>query len=186
MLTMKGFWIFIIAVAVVGAGFVIWYISASNKLRAAKVKIDESRSGIDVALTKRFDLLTKMLEITKGYAAYEKFTMIEAIKMRSGMPLSECAEINGKLNEIAKAINVAVEAYPELKADRSFAALQATCADAEEHLSASRRAYNSNVSYYNQLLVKFPTSAVANGLGLRAEEFFTADEEKREDVKMAF
>ena len=54
---------------------VIWYISTMNKLRQLEVKVDEAMSGIDVALTKRFDALTKMLDTTKGYAKHETETL---------------------------------------------------------------------------------------------------------------
>ena len=96
------------------------------------------------------------------------------------------AEINAKLNETANAINMVAEAYPELRSSENFKQLQITVADVEEHLSASRRVYNANVSYYNQLIVKFPSSIVANSIGAKAEEFFQADDEKRSDVKMDF
>ena len=62
--------------------FGIWYISVSNKLNRSIVKIDESLSGIDVALTKRYDVLTKMIDVVKSYAKHEKETLYEVIKLR--------------------------------------------------------------------------------------------------------
>ena len=59
-------------------------------------------------------------------------------------------------------------------------------ADIEEHLQASRRLYNADVSEYNQAIVTFPGSIVANSIHATAAEFFKADEAKREDVKMSF
>ena len=58
----------LIAIVVIILIFVIWYISTSNKLNRTVVKIDESLSGIDIALTKRYDVLTKMIEVVKSYA----------------------------------------------------------------------------------------------------------------------
>lgn len=175
-----------IILAVILVLVIAWYISVMNKIKTTQVKIAEARSGIDIALTKRFDILTKLLDITKAYANHEKFTIIETIKMRKGMSVAECSEINAKLNETAHAINMVAEAYPELRSSENFKQLQITVADVEEHLSASRRVYNANVSYYNQLIVKFPPSIVANSIGAKAEEFFQADDEKRSDVKMDF
>ena len=57
-----------IVIAVVILIILIWFVATSNALNKAVVKIDEANSGIDVALTKRYDVLTKMLDITKGYA----------------------------------------------------------------------------------------------------------------------
>lgn len=178
--------IFGIILAVILVLVIAWYISVMNKIKTTQIKIAEARSGIDIALTKRFDILTKLLDITKAYANHEKFTIIETIKMRKGMSVAECSEINAKLNETANAINMVAEAYPELRSSENFKQLQITVADVEEHLSASRRVYNANVSYYNQLIVKFPSSIVANSIGAKAEEFFQADDEKRSDVKMDF
>lgn len=179
-------WVIIGILLVLCVGIIGWYISTSNKLKMLIVKIEEARSGIDIALTKRYDILTKMFSITKGYANFEKETIIETVKMRSNKSIAECTEINRALDEAAKEINVAVEAYPSLKADSSFKQLQITVADVEEHLAASRRAYNSNVSRFNQLVVKFPSSVVANNSGFTALDFFQADETKREDVNLSF
>lgn len=68
---------------------VIWYISTSNKLNRAVVKIDESLSGIDVALTKRYDVLTKMIDVVKSYAKHEQETLFEVIKLRENMSIKE-------------------------------------------------------------------------------------------------
>lgn len=178
-------WILII-LAVIIVLVLVWYISTLNKLRRTEVKINESRSGIDIALTKRFDLLTKLLDITKAYAKHEKSTIMETIKMRSGMSLKECSEANSIMNEAQKSINIVAEAYPELKSSENFKQLQMTVADVEEHLSAARRAYNSNVSVFNQMIVSFPTSIIANSQSLSAKDFFEAETEKQNDVKMDF
>ena len=83
----------LIAVAIVILIFVIWYISTSNKLNRLVVKIDESLSGIDVALTKRYDVLTKMIEVVKSYAKHEKETLFEVIKLRENMSLKEKSKV---------------------------------------------------------------------------------------------
>ncbi|MCR4594060.1 MAG: LemA family protein [Clostridiales bacterium] len=180
-------WKYILAaVVIILILIVVWYIRTYNKIRSSQVKINETLSGIDIALTKRYDMLSKLLDITKAYANHEKFTLIETIKMRAGMTASECSEVNSKLDEIAKSIHITAEAYPELKSSENFKQLQITVADVEEHLSASRRAYNANVSAYNRMLVTFPSSIVANSLGAEQADFFQAESEKREDVKMDF
>ncbi len=180
-------WKYVLAVlAVLVVACIIWYIKTFNKIKSTQVKIDETLSGIDVALTKRFDMLSKLLDITKAYAQHEKFTLIETIRMRSGMSVQECSEVNSKLDEIARSIRITAEAYPELRSSENFKQLQITVADVEEHLSASRRAYNANVSAYNQMLVTFPSSIVAGRIGAQKAEFFQAETEKKEDVKMDF
>ena len=170
---------------------VAWYISTMNWFRRTKVKVDEANSGIDVALTKRYDLLTKALASVKGYAKHESETLSKVIGMRTGnikdLSLDEKSKLNAELNEVQRGINVVVEQYPQLKADTQFSLLQNQTADCEEQLQAARRVYNSNVSTFNQRRVTFPSSFVANRIGFREDlEFFKADEEKREDVKFEF
>lgn len=168
----------------------IWYISKMNQLRALEVKIEESLSGIDVALTKRYDLLTKMLQTTKGYAKHEAETLENVIKWRNGVPtnatIEERNEFASSLAKVASGLNVVMEQYPSLKADRMFSNLQASIADSEEQLQAARRFYNSNVSYLNSLIVQFPSSIVAKKINMTKKSFFEAEETKRQDVNLEF
>jgi len=83
-------------------------------------------------------------------------------------------------------INVAVEAYPELKAEKLFMSLSRSITDVEEHLQAARRVYNSNVSRINSMIVTFPTSIVAGMVHIDKKEFFEAEVAKREDVEISF
>ena len=166
----------------------IWYISKMNQLRALEVKIEESLSGIDVALTKRYDLLTKMLQTTKGYAKHEAETLENVIKWRNGVPtnatIEERNEFASSLAKVASGLNVVMEQYPSLKADRMFSNLQASIADSEEQLQAARRFYNSNVSHLNSLIVQFPSSIVAKKINMTKKSFFEAEEAKRQEVNL--
>ena len=184
--------IVVVAVLVIAViAVVAWWISTMNWFRRTKVKVEEANSGIDVALTKRFDLLTKSLAAVKGYAKHEAETLSNVISMRSGnikdLSLDEKSKLNAELSQVQRGINVVVEQYPQLKADTQFTLLQNQSADCEEQLQAARRVYNSNVSTFNQKRVTFPSSIVANRIGFKEDlEFFKADEEKREDVKFDF
>lgn len=177
--------IFAIA-AVVFVIFVVgaWYIGTMNRFRYLDVKIDEALSGIDVALTKRFDSLSKMWSLAKKYMEHEKGTLENVIKMRNqgANTIQEKQALNNEMGKLMSGFNVVFEQYPELKADRSIAETQAAVMDIEEHLQAARRLYNSNVSLYNQLKVMFPTSIVGNMIHAEEKEFFEAEDRKREDV----
>lgn len=179
-----------IVIVVVFLICLIWYISKMNQLRALEVKIEESLSGIDVALTKRYDLLTKMLQTTKGYAKHEAETLENVIKWRNGVPtnatIEERNEFASSLTKVASGLSVVVEQYPSLKADRMFSNLQASIADSEEQLQAARRFYNSNVSHLNSLIVQFPSSIVAKKINMTKKSFFEAEEAKRQDVNLEF
>ena len=174
----------VIIIAIIG-----WWISTSNKFKVMQVKIDEALSGIDVALTKRFDLLTKAVATAKGYAKHESETLEKIISMRNPgkySSLGEKQEFANATTEAIKSLNVVVEQYPTLKADTQFTSIQRHIADVEEQLQAARRLYNSNVSTYNQAIIVFPGSIVANKGGFTKREFFEAEESKREDVKIEF
>lgn len=174
--------VLIVAAVVILLAFIGWYISVSNKLNRAVVKIDEASSGIDVALTKRYDVLTKMIDVVKAYAKHEKETLFEVVNLRRDMTMAEKNEANVVMNDNLAKIRVIAENYPELKSSNNYMTLQKSIADVEEHLQAARRLFNSNVSIYNQMLVSFPSSAIAKNKKLVSKDFFEAEASKREDV----
>ncbi|MFW5794289.1 MAG: LemA family protein [Bacillota bacterium] len=183
----------VIALIIVGAILLIiliWFIGVMNKLRQLELKVKEAESGIDVALTKRFDMLTKMLETTKGYAKHEAETLEKVVKWRSGVPenasLKEKQEFQEQMNRVAQGINVVVEKYPDLKANTVFMELQKSITNAEEHLQAARRLYNANVTKINHIVVTFPQSIVANKINMDKKPYFEAEESKRQDVDFNF
>ncbi len=180
----------LIIVGVLVVLIVLWYIGTMNKLRQLELKVHEAESGIDVALTKRFDMLTKMLETTKGYAKHEAETLEKVVKWRSGIPqnatVKDKEEFLSQMNQVASGINVVVEQYPDLKANTVFLGLQSAVANTEEHLQAARRLYNANVTRINTVIVTFPQSIVANAIHMEKKAYFEAEEKKREDVEFKF
>lgn len=163
---------------------VIWYIVTMNSLRVAALKVEEANAGIDVALTKRYDVLTKQLAVVKQYASYESKTLYETIRLRSGMTVNEKAEAAGKMDAAGKEFMLTAEAYPELKSSENYISLQASISDVEEHLQAARRLYNANVTSYNTKIVMFPASIVAGMCGMQKKDLFQAEDYKRKDVEM--
>ena len=176
----------LIGILVVVVLVVVWYIGTSNSIKTLDLKVQEGESGIDVALTKRYDVLTKMLDTVKGYMTHEQSTLVQMVQLRSGMSMNERNAANKSMDEVAKQINIMAENYPELKSSNNFVMLQNTITDVEEHLQAARRLYNSNVNAYNAKIVVFPNSIVANAMGAREKQFFEAEETKRQDVQMTF
>lgn len=166
--------------------FAFWWIGTSNSLKRKKIKVDESLSGIEVALTKRYDMLTKLLDVAKGFATHEKELFAKVIELRRGMSAGEMSAKNAEIDKLASSINVVAEAYPELRSSDVFRDLQTGIRDAEEHLQAARRLYNSNVTIFNTAIVVFPSSIVANAQRLQKCDFFVAEEAKRADVQMKF
>ena len=176
----------LIGILVVVVLVVVWYIATSNSIKVLDLKVQEGESGIDVALTKRYDVLTKMLDTVKGYMTHEQSTLVQMVQLRSGMSMNERNAANKSMDEVAKRISLVAESYPELKSSNNFVMLQNSIADVEEHLQAARRLYNSNVNAYNAKIVVFPNSIVAGNMGATQKQFFEAEEYKRQDVKMTF
>jgi LemA protein len=174
------------AIGVIVVAVILWYVSTRNRFARLAVKITESDSGIDVALTKRYDTLTKMLDVTKGYAKHEAEVLANVVKLRGGMSMAERGEANRKMDELAGRLNILAEGYPELKASENYKQLQISVTDVEEHLQAARRIYNMNVSAFNQLLASWPAGMVGSGMNHTPKDFFEADERKKQDVKMDF
>jgi len=162
----------------------VWYIVTSNKLNRLQVKIQEADSGIDVALEKRYAVLTKMVDTVRAYAEHEKETLFNVIKLREKMSIDEKSEVNKRMDDEFRKLNVIAENYPELLSSENYKTLQESIVDVEEHLQAARRAYNSNVSIFNQEIVTFPTKIVSSMKGLKKMPFFVADDKRKEDVKI--
>lgn len=178
--------VFGIVIGVIVLILVIWYVSTMNSLRAAALKVDEADSGIDVALTKRYDVLTKQLAVVKEYTSHESKTLFETIKLRSGMSVNEKTDVANKMNEVANQFRLTAEAYPELKSSQNYMELQKAITDVEEHLQAARRLYNANATAYNTKIIMFPASIVAGMIGAEKRDLFEAEEYKRNDVEMKF
>ncbi len=163
---------------------VVWAVKTSNNIKRMEIKVDEAFSGIEVALTKRYDMLTKMLDVCKGFMKHESELFSKVISLRRGMSLGEMGEADREMGELTGRLFAVVENYPELRSAQVFAELQQGVHDAEEHLQAARRLYNASVSSYNAAIAVFPDSLLARGRSPR--EFFEAEDAKREDVKVQF
>src|SRR5690554_6689607 len=97
---------------------VFWAIGVSNTIKRKRIKVQESESGIDVALTQRFDMLTKLFQATKGYMKHEADTLETIVKMRQpgrSADIEQKQEFSNEIERGMQAINVVVEQYPELR-----------------------------------------------------------------------
>ena len=168
----------------IGLITVVWAVKTSNNIKRMEIKVDEAFSGIEVALTKRYDMLTKMLDVCRGFMKHESELFSKVISLRQGMSLGEMGRADREMGELTGRLFAVAENYPELRSAQVFAELQQGVHDAEEHLQAARRLYNASVSSYNAAIAVFPDSLLARGRSPR--EFFEAEDAKREDVKVQF
>ena len=180
---MKLFLYFIIFILVLLVGFIVIY----NLFRKRKNQVNEAFATMDVYLKKRWDLIPNLVEAVKGYANYEKSTLVEIIKKRSNydtLDNDEKIKSNVKINvEVTKLLAVS-ESYPELKADKSFLELQKSLSKIETEIADSRRYYNAMVRLYNNLVDLFPTNVVALLCGYKDLPMFAATEDEKKNIEV--
>lgn len=167
-----------------------YLIALYNSLVKLRVLVDEAWSGIDVQLKRRYDLIPNLVETVKGYAKHEKGTFEEVTKLRNMAMKADSPEAKAKLeNQLTntlKTIFALAENYPELKANQNFLDLQNQLSEIEDQIQSSRRYYNGAVRELNTKIQVFPTNLMAGMLGFKEREFFEAEEEARENVKVDF
>lgn len=173
-----------IVILIVVLAIVYWCIKTVNDIKKKEIRVQEGLSGVEVALTKRYNVLTKMLDTARGYMTHESELFTKVIELRRGMTIAEMNDAQQQMDTLSGKIFAVAENYPELRSSDVFVELQRGIRDAEEHLQAARRLYNSNVTAYNTAIAMFPAKLLAGGR--QTAEFFVADAGKREDVKISF
>jgi LemA protein len=179
--------IVVVAIIVIA---VIYWISKRNSIIAARNRIDESWSGIDVQLKRRHDLVPNLVETVKGYASHESEVFEKATKARaeamSARGVGETAQAEQKLTGALTDLRAVAENYPTLRATENFQQLSRNLTQLEDEIQASRRIYNSNVQAYNTDIQQFPGSIVAKQSNFTEREFFEIEAAEREPVSVSF
>jgi LemA protein len=173
--------ILIVLGVIVLAGIVIY-----NSLVQSKVRVDEAWSDITVQLKRRADLIPNLINTVKGYAAHEKGVFEEVTAARSAVVnaqgVQQTAEADNMLTGALKSLFAVAEAYPDLKANENFKALQDELVDTEDKIQASRRFYNGAARDLNIKIKTFPNILFAGPLGFSEREFFELEEDENAAV----
>jgi LemA protein len=182
--------IVIIVVVVILILAVLYYIAKRNSIIAARNRVDESWSGIDVQLKRRRDLVPNLVETVKGYAEHESATFEKATKARAeamqASNVAETAKAESKLTGALTELRAVAENYPTLRATENFQQLSRNLSELEDEIAAARRIYNSNVQSYNTDIQQFPGSIIANQGGFTAREFFEIEDADRAAPQVSF
>lgn len=151
-----------------------------NRFVQLRNAADGAWSDIDVQLKRRYDLIPNLVETVKGYAAHEQSTFDQVTRARSrAMQAStpaESARAEGDLTGVLKSLFAVAEAYPQLKANQNFLALQADLASIEDAIQSARRYYNAVVRDLNTQVESFPASVVASTFGFGKREYFELED----------
>ena len=164
-----------------------------NYLISKKNQVENIFASVDALLKKRYDLIPNLVASVKEYMKHEKDILEEITKLRSkainpNISDEEKIELNQEISRLLGNIMVAVENYPELKANQNILHLQQTLNEIEEQISAARRAYNQAVTDYNNAIEMFPTNIFASYMGYKRKKVFEISENERKniDVKELF
>jgi LemA protein len=149
-----------------------------NGLVAARQRVREGWSAIDVQLQRRSSLIPNLVEVVKGYAAFERETLARVVEARRALGdaagPAAAARANADLTGALHTVFAVAEAYPDLKTSERFAALQRDLADTENTIAYARNYYNGAVEAYNIRAQTVPGLLVARVFGFEPAEFFAA------------
>ena len=171
-MTYTALWIALALLVLAGLLFILIY----NRLVRARALVREGWSGITVQLRRRADLVPNLVATVEGYSAHERDLLNDITAHRSDAVKAarpqDAARSDAALGGMLGRLMAVVEAYPDLKADTNFRALQTELSAIETELQSARRYYNATVRDLNTRIASFPDLLIAGPLGFREEQYF--------------
>ncbi len=166
-----------------------WGVSTQRRLVVMDENINNAMSQIGVQLSSRFDALTALLDLAKGYAEYESKSLIEMVKSRRSVITAkstpdEVLHQEGIISEVLGRIVMITETCPELKADKKYIKCMGAIESYEKMLRISRLIYNDSVTKLNAVIRVLPTSLIAGMLGFSQREYLDEVKEKTDMTDM--
>ncbi|MGH9152891.1 MAG: LemA family protein [Acidimicrobiales bacterium] len=179
-------WVLLALAVLVGLYLVFQY----NGLIRLRNRIESAWAQIDVQLQRRYDLVPNLVETVKGYAAHERQVLENVTAARAAAVgakgVAEQAKAETGFTAALRSLFAVSEAYPELKANQNFLALQEELSGTEGRIAYARQYYNDTVQTYNNKVQAFPSNLVAGAFRFTEREYFEADDVTRPPVKVEF
>ncbi|MBU3661146.1 MAG: LemA family protein [Flavobacteriales bacterium] len=150
------------------------YYNSYNKAVKLQEGVNEKWGNVQSAYQRRADLVPNLVEIVKGAANNEKEILTKVTQARAGI-VGVSDEISNAKNpeqlemlgkKINTAINLAYEAYPQIRSTENFQGLQMQLEGTENRINRERDLYNESIKEYNTHIRGF-----FNRLFLSSEEF---------------
>ncbi len=168
----------------------LYVIVTYNGLVRLRNRIENAWAQIDVQLRRRYDLIPNLVETVKGYAAHERNTLEAVTQARANAinaqgPVDQ-ARAENMITGALKSLFAVSEAYPDLKANQNFLALQEELSGTEGRISYARQYYNDAVLRLNTKIQSFPSNILAGMFGFKEHEYFEADDTSRGPVSVQF
>jgi LemA protein len=174
----------IILLSVVGVLLLLvgWCVSAYNGFVAKDENVSEKWGAVETVYQRRADLIPNLVSAVKGYATHEQETFLLTVEARAkGVKLDpatatseDIAQWQAVQDDVLNAINVVVEAYPELKANQNFLQFQSQLEGTENRIAVERQRYNEAVKEYNVAVRRFPSNIIASMFGFDKRAMFEA------------
>lgn len=166
--------IIIVGAAVVS--LVLWAVSCRRRLAVLDENINNAMSQIGIQISARFDALTALLDLIRGYAAYETQTLTESVRSHRNditavSTPDDVLKQEGVISETLGRISAVAEQYPELKVDEDYVKYRNAVDSYEKMVNTSRLIYNDSVTKLNRELRMFPTSLIAGIFGFRQRDY---------------
>jgi len=160
-----------------------------NSLVSKKNQVENIFASVDAVLKKRYDLIPNLVATVSKYMEHEKSLLSEVTKLRAdankpNISDEQKIDLDAKVSSALGSIMIAVENYPELKANENVMHLQGTLNEVEEQISAARRAYNQAVTDYNNAIEMIPTNFMANTMAYKRKQVFEIVEAQRENINV--
>lgn len=150
-----------------------------NRLVTLRNNVDRAWANVDVLLQQRADELPNLVSTVKGYAAHERGIFEEVAQARAGLLAAAGPEAKARadvaLHDATVRLLMVAEAYPDLKADGNFLALQKRISGLEDVLADRREFYNDSVAIHNTRIQEFPDLLLARRMGMQPRGYFTAE-----------
>lgn len=189
----------IIVVAVVALGLYGWVKSNYNGMVQGEEGVKAAWSQVENVYQRRADLIPNLVATVKGYAEHESSALEAVVNARAKatqvtvnpdqLTEENIAKFQSAQGELGNAIGrllVSVEAYPELKANENFLALQSQLEGTENRISTERMKYNETAQAYNTMIRSFPQNILASMFGFETKGYFKASEGAETAPKVEF
>lgn len=155
-----------------------------NSLIRKKNDVENAFASVDVMLKRRYDLIPALVEAVKGYMNYERDILVEITALRTkalsdNISNDERVITENQIRQKLSDILIAVENYPDLKANQNFLKLQGAINETEEQIAASRRAYNAAVTVFNNAVEVFPSNIMASMMRYGRKTLFDIPESEK-------
>jgi LemA protein len=177
----------LLALLLAGFGVIVYGVSIYNGLVGVKNQVEQAWANIDVLLRQRHDELPKLIDVAKGYGAYERDLLEKVTRLRAHTATGREPDASrlAAEDEVSVAVSrllVTAEAYPDLKASTTYLELQHRIGALEEQIAHRREYYNDAVNLNNVRTEQFPDMMLASMAGLHRAPLFAATAEEAADI----